>query len=79
MLWKISVKNKSYLVDNYFLNYFKFLCDLEVYQNGGIPKKDRNFFVLLDEFFSGDVKRKIENLKENFNCWCDINFLVIEF
>ena len=71
MLWKISVKNKSYLVDNYFLNYFKFLCDLEVYQNGGIPKKDRNFFVLLDEFFSGDVKRKIENLKENFNCWCD--------
>mgnify|MGYP002624230558 CR=1 FL=1 len=71
MLWKVAVRNESYLVDDYFLNYFRFLCDLEIYKSGGIPKKDRDFFVLLDEFFSGNVKNKIAELKKNFECWCE--------
>ncbi len=70
MLWKIAVRNEDYLVDDYFLNYFRFLCDLEIYKRGKIPKKDRDFFALLDEFFSGDISEKLEELNKNFECWC---------
>lgn len=70
MLWQIAVKNETYLVDDYFFNYFRFLCDLEIYKRGGIPKKGRDFFSLLDEFFTGDISAKLEELNKNFECWC---------
>ena len=75
LLWKYRDKNN--LVDNGFLNYFRFLCDVLLYQNGGTTQgKDRqDVFLLLDEFF-GDENKIISNvqfMEKSFNCWLKID------
>lgn len=67
-------KNSEPIVDDMFLNYFRFLCDIIRYKRGGTSQgKSYDEFDLLDEFFSEDNAREnVDFMEKSFNCWCDI-------
>lgn len=72
LLWKYRDENN--LVDNGFLNYFRFICDILLYRDGKTPLgRERDAFSLLDEFFSGNVRGNVQFMQEAFNCWCQID------
>ena len=65
------------LIDNKFICYFRFICDVIIYCDNKSP---RNFeddpFVLLSELFSSkaiNAKKNISTLESFFDCWCNIN------
>ena len=72
LLWKY--RDAQNLVDDGFLNYFRFLCDILLYKDGKTPQgRSRDAFSLLDEFFSGDVRQKIDFMENAFDCWRGID------
>lgn len=76
LLWKFRDKNKSNpIVDDMFLNYFRFICDILRYKRGGTSQgKSYDEFVLLEEFFSaGNIYDNIDFLEKSFDCWCEID------
>ena len=72
MLWQY--RGDDNLIDDEFLRYFKFVCDIICYQNGGSTQgKSSDEFDLLKEYFSGqneNVKANIQTLEDFFDCWC---------
>lgn len=59
------------IVDDMFLNYFRFICDIICYRNGESPQKNRgDIFDLLHQYFS--IEKNIEAFETFFDCWCDI-------
>ena len=72
MLWKYRDKNN--LIDDGFLSYFKFLCNILLYKKGGTPKSRirESFFDLLDEFFSDDIQENVDFMEKSFDCWCNV-------
>ncbi len=74
LLWKY--RDEKNLVDSGFLHYFRFVCDILLYEAGGTPQgKDRDSFKLLDEHFSAgskNIKSNLDFLEKSFDCWCEV-------
>ena len=70
LLWPYRGGNN--IVDDEFLRYFRFICDILCYKKNGSPKISDEF-ELVKEYFSG--KDAIENLtilEDYFDCWVKI-------
>ena len=73
LLW--NFRGSDNLIDNMFLNYFRFICDILRYKRGGTSQgKSYDEFILLEEFFGeGNIYDNVEFLEKSFDCWCDID------
>ncbi len=72
LLWQY--RDAQNLVDDGFLNYFRFLCDILLYKkNESTQGRSRDAFSLLDEFFSGDIHKNIEFMERGLDCWCQLD------
>lgn len=75
MLW--VYRGEDYTIDEEFLRYFRYICTIICYENGGTMQgRSADAFDLLKEFFSADlsdVKRNIKQLEDYFDCWCQID------
>lgn len=74
MLW--TYRGEDNVIDDEFLRYFNFICDIICYKNGNSPLgKSSNEFDLLKEYFTGEKDKVLENiqlLEKYFDCWCKI-------
>ena len=62
------------IIDDEFLRYFKFICDIICYRNGKTPHSN-DVFDLLHLYFSAQSENamaNIETLESFFDCWCNI-------
>lgn len=75
MLW--HYKGDDNVIDDEFLRYFRFVCDIICYKNGGTTQgKSTDEFDLQREYFSieaEDVKNNIIQLEKFFDCWCELD------
>lgn len=71
LLWQY--RNKDNMVDDQFLRYFRFICDIICYEKGETPQgKNNSQFQLLNEYFSNSNKEVLENvnlLEKYLDCW----------
>lgn len=71
MLW--HYRGDDNVIDDEFLCYFRFICDIICYENGGTTQgKSNDEFDLLKEYFSGrneNVMTNIKILEDYFDCW----------
>ncbi len=78
LLWKYrgTGGESDDLIDDEFLRYFRFVCDVICYREGQSPQGKRNDeFSLLNRYFSQQCPAFLSNLRtleELFDCWCDI-------
>ena len=71
LLW--TYRDENNLIDDGFLAYFNFLCDVILYRKGGTPQgKNRDPFDLLEEFFGGDALENVAFMEKSFDCWCEL-------
>lgn len=74
MLWRY--RNDDNVIDDEFLRYFRFVCDIICYQGGGTSQgKSNDEFDLIKEYFSiqnKDVKANIQTLENYYECWCSL-------
>ncbi len=71
LLW--TYRDANNLVDDGFLAYFGFLCDVILYKRDDTPfKKSRDPFDLLEEFFGGDVLANVDFIEKSFDSWCTL-------
>ena len=65
------------IIDDEFLRYFKFICDIICYRNDKSPQNYSNdVFDLLHLYFSAENENAPTNiaiLESFFNCWCNID------
>ncbi len=81
LLWKYRSSGSSdaddNIIDDEFLRYFKFVCDIICYRNGQSPQGySSDIFDLLHLYFSADEEKAVANiatLEAFFDCWCKIN------
>lgn len=70
-------KPDDIIIDDEFLKYFRFICDIICYKGGESPQgKSSDEFDLLQLWFTGDKTRTLENisiLETFFDCWCNID------
>lgn len=75
MLWQY--RGGDNVIDDEFLRYFRFVCDIICYQNGGTTQgKSNDEFELQKEYFSKEtenVKANVQQLEKYFDCWCDLD------
>lgn len=75
MLW--CYRGDDNVIDDEFLRYFRFICDIICYQNGGTTQgKSNDEFDLLKEYFSGQNEKTMANIKtleDYFDCWCNLH------
>lgn len=80
MLWLYrnsgSDSEEDIIIDDEFLRYFHFICDVLCYLGGESPQgKSSDEFDLLTAYFTGESKRVLRNidiLESYFDCWCKI-------
>ena len=74
MLWQY--RGEDNVIDDEFLRYFRFVCDIICYQSGGtVQGKRSDEFELQKEYFSKvspNAKKNIQQLESFFDCWCDL-------
>jgi hypothetical protein len=74
LLWKY--RGDDNIIDDEFLRYFKFVCDVICYHNGGTPQgRSYDEFDLLKMYFSkqcNKAKENVELLERYFDCWCSL-------
>lgn len=74
MLWRY--RGDDHVIDDAFMRYFRFICDIICYQNSGTTQgKSNDEFDLLREYFSRQSKRvevNIQTLEDYFDCWCSL-------
>lgn len=74
MLW--HYRGDDNVTDDEFLRYFRFICDVICYHQGGTPQgKSNDEFDLIKEYFSSQSEGVIENillLEQYFDCWCTL-------
>lgn len=74
MLW--GYRGDDNVIDDEFLRYFRFVCDIICYQSGGTTQGQRlNEFDILNDYFSTQNDKAKENvitLEKYFDCWCDV-------
>ena len=72
MLW--LYRDSDNVIDDEFLRYFKFICDVICYQENGTPQgRSYDEFSLLKLYFEKDVTNvstHIDILENYFDCWC---------
>lgn len=72
MLWKY--RGNDNVIDDEFLRYLHFICDIICYKNGGTMQGKRmTEFDLLEEYFSSKQEKAKENLlfmEKCFDIWC---------
>lgn len=72
MLWRY--RGEDNVIDDEFLRYFHFICDILYYKRGDTPQgKSTDEFDLIKEFFCVDslnAKDNIDLLERYFDCWC---------
>lgn len=81
LLWKYRSSGSNdaddNIIDDEFLRYFKFVCDIICYRNGQSPQGySSDIFDLLHLYFSADEEKAVANiatLEAFFDCWCKIN------
>lgn len=65
------------VIDDEFLRYFKFVCDIICYRNGKSPQSySSDVFDLLHLYFSAENEESSANiatLESFFDCWCNIS------
>lgn len=65
------------IIDDEFLRYFKFVCDIICYRNGKSPQGySSDVFDLIRLYFSAEdesTSANITTLESFFDCWCNIN------
>ena len=65
------------IIDDEFLRYFKFVCDIICYRNGKSPQSyGSDVFNLLQLYFSAEnenASANIATLESFFDCWCNID------
>jgi len=70
------------IIDDEFLRYFRFVCDIMCYREGSSPK-EKNEISLLDAYFKGDkAQENFATLEHFFDCWVncgEINSLFTQF
>ncbi len=75
MLWQY--RGDDNVIDDEFLRYFRFICDIICYKNEGSTQgKKTDEFQLLKEYFSKDCENAKENillLEKFFDCWVKVN------
>ncbi|WP_081647853.1 DUF262 domain-containing protein [Butyrivibrio sp. VCB2006] len=75
MLWRY--RGDDNLIDDEFLRYFHFICDILYYKAGDTPLgKDLDEFALIKLFFSAENKNAISNIElmeSYFDCWASMN------
>lgn len=80
LLWKYrdsgSGSSDDDIIDDEFLRYFKFICDIICYrQNESPSNRSNDEFNLLSRYFSSknqDAIKNIETMERFFDCWCKI-------
>lgn len=74
MLW--VYRGDDNVIDDEFLRYFKFICDIICYHEGGSPQgRSYDEFFLLNKYFSKDVENienHIDTFEQYFDCWCSL-------
>lgn len=64
------------IIDDEFLRYFKFICDVICYRQGESSLgRSNDEFDLLQRYFSSkcpDAVKNIETIESFFDCWCNI-------
>ncbi len=64
------------IIDDEFLRYFKFICDVICYREGESPLgRSNDEFDLLQKYFSNKCPNAIKNveiMESFFDCWCNI-------
>lgn len=74
MLWEYRGDNN--IIDDEFLRYFQFVCDIICYKEGDTPQgKSSDVFDLLGRYFAHDNAALEEHLKlmeAYFDCWCNL-------
>lgn len=81
LLWGYRVSGNeasdNNIIDDEFLRYFKFICDVISYKRGeSAQSKNNDEFQLLQRYFSKqneDVIKNISILESFFDCWCKID------
>lgn len=81
MLWRY--RGSDNVVDDEFLRYFRFICDIICYQENDTPQgKSMDEFDLLDLYFSKgkeSATRNVLTLESYFDCWCNIEASINAF
>lgn len=79
LLWEYRNSGSSSgddIIDDEFLRYFKFICDVICYrQNESSPGEENDEFDLLQKYFSSkcpDALKNIETMESFLDCWCSI-------
>ncbi len=80
LLWEYrnsgSGSGDDNIIDDEFLRYFKFICDVICYRQGELPLgRSNDEFDLLQRYFSSkcpDAIKNIETMESFFDCWCNI-------
>lgn len=74
MLWEYRGDNN--ITDDEFLHYFKYVCDMICYKEGGTPQgRSYDEFDLLKIYFSKEdehISDHIKMLEDYFDCWCNL-------
>lgn len=72
MLWDYRGDNN--ITDDEFLRYFRFICDIICYKQGGSSQgKSQNEFDLLNMYFTSSLENAKENIlffEKYFDIWC---------
>lgn len=70
LLW--NYRSSDNLIDNGFLRYFRFICDVICYKKGDIPQEQsQDEFDLIGTYFKGS-QENVELLESYFDCWVNI-------
>lgn len=80
LLWEYrnsgSGSSDDNIIDDEFLRYFKFICDVICYRQNESPlDRSNDEFDLLQQYFSAkcpDAIKNIETMERFFDCWCNI-------
>ena len=70
LLW--TYRDKDNGIDDAFLRYFRFICDVLCFEDGRSTLKDpKDEFKLLEKYFSGEkAKSNAEVFEKYFDIWC---------
>ncbi|MCI6782372.1 DUF262 domain-containing protein [Thermoguttaceae bacterium LCP21S3_D4] len=78
LLWEYRSSGSSddNIIDDEFLRYFKFICDVICYKQNQSPiGRSNDEFDLLQQYFSAkcpDAIKNIETMESFLDCWCNI-------
>lgn len=80
LLWEYRNNGSSFsgdnIIDDEFLRYFKFICDVICYRQDESPLgRSNDEFDLLQQYFSAkcpDAIKNIETMESFLDCWCNI-------